>query len=433
MAGEPPRSHRNRRAASAATGPLTAADAAVGPEAGPSQTAAQKRKQEHNDNRLTKKKKAAKVGDKITWRPFESEQSKGDKLRCTAALEVIGLQGEHEVLVKRPRGEPLVIPRSHIEECYEGGNVGAESATAEGGRGRRRRQLRASLEGDGAVEGQPAKRARETVISADGFEDDGAEGSEIFAQNEIRLAKEKLGAVQSALSSYKGRASEKAVKLTGTIEGLQAALRQAYAKLEEMQAQGKQKALGKPLLGETVPIKCNGVVPDNLRDLAVDLGVQQGYPGHTVFEAVALMMEKLGGTVTDQVQHPGEMFAHCLLERSIMLEDDQARRMAEASREGEPMAIRGQERDAEATKAAEAEEAKYEAMYKAEVLDVIDPWLNYEKHNAAKYDSKRVMGNLEDIDVGDLATDEAIRQGAEKGWFGCSFLFCGVDGTSHGR
>ena len=43
--------------------------------------------------------------------------------------------------------------------------------------------------------------------------------------------------------------------------------------------------------------KVKGVVPDNMRDLAVDLGVRQGYPGHTVFEAMAMTNEAQGANV----------------------------------------------------------------------------------------------------------------------------------------
>ena len=64
------------------------------------------------------------------------------------------------------------------------------------------------------------------------------------------------------------------------LEQLQALLASTTRELEELQFDPDP---AKPFLGMAVSQKVNGTVPDNLRDLAVNLGVFQGMPGHTVF------------------------------------------------------------------------------------------------------------------------------------------------------
>eukprot|EP01045_Picozoa_sp_COSAG04_P026155 COSAG04_NODE_3574_length_2698_cov_1.464409_1_plen_345_part_10 len=68
-----------------------------------------------------------------------------------------------------------------------------------------------------------------------------------------------------------------------------------------------------PLAGREVQIKVGGVLPDNYRALAVKFGVERNIPGS---ETAA-----------------SHLYTHCLVETDLVLELDQARRMAESRRQ----------------------------------------------------------------------------------------------------
>ena len=416
---------------SGCSAPILATDHAV-PAAASGETEEQRAKRKENAQRPKEPGKKARIGDTVTWRPFNvpASEERGGTMECPGGQKVIEVHDKWVIVSSRRKKRK--IPRCHID--WRQPAEGDESEAKERGaraKTRKTRQRRASLSSPAAAASPPATAVAET--SEDGFHDDGNETSELFTENEKRLVRQELQAVQSALRSFKSRAGARAAKHGDTIASLEESLREARAQLDELRSKHHEKPLGKPLHGETVPIKVNGVVPDNIRDLAVDLGVQQGYPGGTVFDAVALMLEKMGASVTNQVQDPSNMFAQCLVERALMLEEDQAMRMAEARRTGAALTIREKEWTESELELAEAAEKLTEEMYEREILKEIEPWLNWEKHNESKYDSKRVMGKLTDIDVGEEATDEEIRSGAEKGKFGCAFMYMAVDGTAHGR
>ena len=206
------------------------------------------------------------------------------------------------------------------------------------------------------------------------------------------------------------------------VEQLQALLASTTRELEELQFDPDP---AKPFLGMAVSQKVNGTVPDNLRDLAVNLGVFQGMPGHTVFEAMAMVTEGHGARVINRVQNSGAMFLHCLVERAIILEDDQAKRIGEELLPANDDGTR-QELTVRASAPTDEDEAldqQAESKYDKGVMDKLDSWINKRDY---KPKDCPLPGS---VDVGSLASALDILGLSLV----CAFLWMGVDGTTHGR
>lgn len=197
--------------------------------------------------------------------------------------------------------------------------------------------------------------------SSSSIPSDEREDSTFFFRNQVHLVEQELKAVRAAINARDYRARERKQTESNsrefnaeTVQVLRLQLDAALAELESMPPSATVP--GKELLGKVVQIKVKGVVPDHYRDLAVDLGVHKGYPGYTVFEALTMCQEAMGASVINVVEDSNQMFTSCLLERAIILQDDQARRMAEERRTGDPLQIRLEPRSQEEQQHFEAAE-----------------------------------------------------------------------------
>ena len=115
-------------------------------------------------------------------------------------------------------------------------------------------------------------------------------------------------------------------ELQATITKLRGELQQSRERLQSHAPLEKQQFSLKSSNGT------GGAVPDNLRDLIVDYSVKDGIGTNKVFDVLRRTLTALGAEVTDAVKNQQDLVAHCLVERSIILQDDQTRRMAEAVR-----------------------------------------------------------------------------------------------------
>jgi hypothetical protein len=278
------------------------------------------------------------------------------------------------------------------------------------------------------------------------------EHSSCFLADRVHVMRSELEAVRSALSSARGRTDkwkraetktvaelhgqveEAKIAETETVDELRRLLEEAKAELDKEDIEFDPTM---PLKGRLVSQKVRGTVPDNIRDLAVDLGVRQGYPGHTVFEAIAMVNEAQGAQVVDRVKDSGQMFLHCLMERAIMLEDDQAKRIGEerlpVDENGNRTELKvhdGEQRFDESRPWEEGEAAKTqeaaETAYEADVMGKIDCWVN-----KLEYKPKDCPA------PGSVAVEGGVASAADILCLGtvlaCAFLWAGVDGTTHGR
>ena len=220
-----------------------------------------------------------------------------------------------------------------------------------------------------------------------------------------------------------------------------------------------------PLAGREVPIKVDGVLPDNYRALAVKFGVERNIPGHQVMDLVKDAIEAMGGEATATIGSEtaaSHLYTHCLVETDLVLELDQARRMAESHRqqiidvapelescdepdssddeadgEQQPELVARSPReivdsyDDAATLRKDLEQREKdgeaaEAAYHQAVIEKLSPWID-----KLDYKPERDAPNAAAHDVGPVATDKQVEERAD-GDFGCSFFWGACDGTTQG-
>ena len=227
------------------------------------------------------------------------------------------------------------------------------------------------------------------------------------------------------------------------------------AEAESSSSSEDEEDAAHPLAGVEVTIKSESgltggaVLPDNLRDLAVEMAVDLNMPGHIVFDAMQRTIGALGGECAKTVDTPqaaSGLYTHCLVETGLVLELDQARRMAEHRRRhirdrevevpvegGEPrtvteMRLERQIRqedwgEEEAAQRKSAEEAAVQA-HREGVIENILAWKDKIDYKSSDLPDPKT------IDVGEVATEEEI---ADTHNFACSFLWFALDGTRQGR
>lgn len=120
--------------------------------------------------------------------------------------------------------------------------------------------------------------------------------------------------------------------------------------------------------------------------------------------------------------------AQCLVERSILLQDDQARRLAEAIRSvygREELEVRREDWDDQVKQQPEKLWTRTDAQHKQQVLDAIRPWLHDPKYRPEDLE----RGRFKDIK---LNGPEAVTLDQFHAAI-CAMLFMAVDGTTHSR
>jgi hypothetical protein len=140
---------------------------------------------------------------------------------------------------------------------------------------------------------------------------------------------------------------------------------------------------------------------------------------------MAMVTEGHGARVINRVQNSGAMFLHCLVERAIILEDDQAKRIGEELLPANDDGTR-QELTVRASAPTDEDEAldqQAESKYDKGVMDKLDSWINKRDY---KPKDCPLPGS---VDVGSVASALDILGLSLV----CAFLWMGVDGTTHGR
>ena len=134
----------------------------------------------------------------------------------------------------------------------------------------------------------------------------------------------------------------------------------------------------------------------------------------------------LGAEVTDAVKNQQDLVAHCLVERSIILQDDQTRRMAEAVRcmyGRDELEVRDEDWDDGDKRLKQVCWNVNDSDHKKRVMDQISPWLHdpkYKPEHLGHYKQIEMRGpDAESLD--DFKTSL------------CAMLYLAVDGTSHAR
>ena len=405
--------------------------------------------------RLTVAGKRADVGDQIT---YDGAFMPAGELGGTADVVLAPKQADH-VFIETKRGRRVKVPRVAITDRHGNAASGTHpdqqsppprnSAQKRARKSQRqsaikRMKSRAKSKSERQLRGKlPVPTVNQDYGDS---ETNLREDSTYYFLNQVHTVKQELRAVQNAIAARNYRRREQTSVGGGADSGYEeqpretsAADSQANEKVVNELRQQLDAALaelksmptttivpGKELLGTVVQIKVGGVVPDHYRDLAVDLGVHKGYPGYTVFEALTMCQEAMGASVISEVEDSLSMFTLCLLERAIMLQDDQARRMAEERRIGEPLQIRTDPRTVDEQEQLEATEKDAIEAHEEAVMAKIEPWVNKRDYRSNDCPSKT------SIDVGEVASESDI-VGCAIIAMACAFMFCGIDGTTHGR
>ena len=159
-----------------------------------------------------------------------------------------------------------------------------------------------------------------------------------------------------------------------------------------------------------------------VRDLAVDLQVEQNNPASSAFGSMVKVIEAMGGEVEANSRNIGghEGTQH-LMERATILMEEQVRRMAEKNTgEDDEREIRTKKWN------------KGVASMHADMYDTVqESWTDYVGYQIEGW-TDRVDYKPAHLpapwDVGDVAATREEIEAAK-----CAVMFVGVDGTSHGR
>ena len=356
------------------------------------------------------------------------------------AGEVVSV-GDETVIVKGKGRSTHEIPRNaitvRVPRRSDGTDAGVDTPAQSPPE--RRKSARVS-----AGEEMPAAPASACGRSKGGDSDEEwGNSSEDSEDSSDWVSRAKYEALKRKLEQAQGRARAKKYR------SKQAAAAESSSSSED------EEDPAHPLAGVEVTIKSESgltggaVLPDNLRDLVVEMAVDLNMPGHIVFEAMQRTIGALGGECAKTVDTPqaaSGLYTHCLVETGLVLELDQARRMAEHRRrhirdrevevpvEGaEPrtvmeMRLEHQIRqedwgEEEAAQRKRAEEAAVQA-HREGVVENILAWKDKIDYKSSDLPDPKT------IDVGEVATEEEI---ADTHNFACSFLWFALDGTRQGR
>ena len=346
---------------------------------------------------------------------------------------------QNVVIVKGKRRSKIEVPRvaiTHREPRRSDTNVDTPEEPA----GKRRKSARVSAgKGTPAAPASACGRSKEGAPSDEDWgssSEDGEDGGDYVSREKYEEVKRKLEQAQSRARAKKYRSKKAAATESGS-------------------SSEDEEDPARPLAGVEVAVKSESgltggaILPDNLRDLAVEMGVDLNMPGHIVFDAMQRTIGALGGEcakTVDTHSAASKLYTRCLVETGLVLELDQARRMAEHRRRhirdrevevlvegGEPrrvieMRLERQIREEdwgeeEAAQRKRAEEAAVQA-HREGVVENILAWKDKIDYKSSDLPSP------ETIDVGEVATEEEI---ADTHNFACSFLWFALDGTRQGR
>ena len=234
----------------------------------------------------------------------------------------------------------------------------------------------------------------------------------------VKLRTAKANA-QKRSSKRKARLKKKKEELKETTDKLEKDISDLEARLQPPDPE-------QPLRGQKIEFKPKRKLPNEFRDLVVDLQVVQGYPAHTVVGTVAKVFTAAGATVLN-APTSRELPTRCLVERDIILFDDQCRRMAEASRLALGIAgereIRTEDWDKEEKARRQAQEKVDVSCYEDSVAAEIKDW-----RIKIDYKSDRDLPAPDSVAVAEEAEVEAEYKEAA-----CGMMNGAVDGTTHGR
>jgi hypothetical protein len=359
------------------------------------------------------------TGDIVTWDVLKVPAGSPESRPVIPSGTISG-RYEGGVLIDRKRADwpdfriPLEAITSHF--VVEQSSIEKE--------GRPRRRARGPDKGEGTLPGAAAAAStREESALTRQLRSEIERLATQVRQLEEDRAKEKQ-AKRSAKSYQRTAGKAKLGKEVQRLKELQGELHDVNQELQRLHEIAESE---RPLRERPFHMKTSDrgkPVPNNIRDLVVELRTKVGIAGEKSLEVVQMTLEAIGAKLQDRVKkHDALALSNaCLVETALMLEDDQYRRMAEELREGPEREIRAQEWTAEEAAAAKEAEAMGIAAHKSAVLDKVESWLHNPRYKP------RDLPNPEEIDVGDLA---ATGQDFESAL--CALLFLGMDATTHAR
>lgn len=387
--------------------------------------------------RLRSLQRAVARGDQIHWTHFTLPSSAARS--CDSSVEEgsakveLADPGDDFVIVKKPGGRKQIqIPREHIterhpqtasalatEEVAENANAARPTPT----RRATKRQRRAP-EPSPAIE-PPETPAKELVEPSVPEEHAPVEEQLDYLRKQLEYTKfqhaKEVADLRGSIKQEQKRKSSWKVRLQSKRIEWAKKKKKKNAKIAELD-QKLERDPEQPLYGEDISLKAKKRLPNRFRDLVVDLQVVQGYPSHTAIDTVEMVLTAAGATVTNAPTSV-EMPTRCLAERDVILFDDQCRRMAEASRDGPEREIRSADWDKEEKALRREKEQDDVQAWESVVAAQIVEW-----RTKLNYKPDRDLPSPAMYAVGEEAESEAECKEAK-----CAMLFCGCDGTTHGR
>eukprot|EP01047_Picozoa_sp_COSAG01_P068749 COSAG01_NODE_10009_length_2276_cov_2.151585_2_plen_432_part_00 len=358
------------------------------------------------------------------------EEVKVKRLTPTRGRRIFSVPREH--LVRRQRDEPLQEPPAPVPE------VAAAAAAAKAPRSTKRKPVGSSSE---------APHRKSTRVEAQGES----------TQKMLRRIEQELTSLQAQLvgeTQRRAQAEKDVAQAWAQVKLLEEKIRKAAS------YQAKKAAVAKPsdvnsqaerpppdpeaprqdlsgqtfhgvLGGKSIVLKEHGErgrVSDTVRDLVTNMNVKLGYPAHTIFPCLEMVLKALGCDPQGVPSDSKRLVTQCVVERAVMLFDDQVRRMAEKSAKNRSesageMKIRTEPWSAEEAEQWDCVADSAKEDWQQGVGSEIDAWLH-----KVGYRVDKDLPDPESIDVGDHATVLEEFTSAL-----CATLFCGVDGTSHAR
>ena len=359
-------------------------------------------------------------GDIVTWDATRVSMGSPEATAHVTSGSIVGFYDDRQgVQVKRARYSPYKIPITAITSVL---SVKREASPPS----KPQRVTRQKGPGPGSVAASPATTAasgrEESQLTRKLKSQIEALGARVEALESERA--KKIQAKHSAKSYQKTVGQAKLEKAQEQIKQLEGQLQDVNRELQKLEDIAQSE---RPLRGRDFRMKTSErgkPVPDNIRDLVVELRTRAGIAGEKSFEVAQMTLEAVGAKLKDRVkQHDALALSNaCLVETALMMEDDQYRRMAEELREGPEREIRAEKwSEEEAEEAGRVEQAGI-AAHKLQVLDKLEGWL----HNP-RYKPKDLP------DPGEIDVGEPAATGEDFELALCALLFLGMDATTHAR
>ena len=439
------RENRKGHAGAARSAPITASDVEkLMQDAAPSR---RRGRSSANDGGSSSWHRAADVGDTVQWDGQHSSVPAGSPEAMASQGGIVQAVEGHFVLVARPKdrghsSEPYRVPKAALTGRSTG-RAQLCSPAPQAQRLKRQRSSTGSTPSSTVKDGDSMAAASATndwelggEHQEDGGWSDGGPGEDEEGEldrlreenRQLREENHKLRQQKWSSKSYHKTVGSKKLDGADTAQQqLQATITKLQAELQESRERLQSHA---PLEKQQFSLKSNtGTgrgVPDNLRDLIVDYSVKDGIGTNKVFDVLRRTLTALGAEVTDAVKNQQDLVAHCLVERSIILQDDQTRRMAEAVRcmyGRDELEVRDEDWDDGDKRLKQVCWNVNDSDHKKRVMDQISPWLHdpkYKPEHLGRYKQIEMRGpDAESLD--DFKTSL------------CAMLYLAVDGTSHAR